>query len=314
MLPAAARAAAKVVVQYDWLMSNGQIGDVVAVKRGFFRDAGLEVELSPGGPNATAAAPVITGRAQIGQLSDSGQVMFARNSGMPVKIIAAGMRIAPFGFFSLPKDPIRSAHDMIGKRVGIQPTARYVLEAMLAKNNIDPAKVAVTDVGDDMTPLAAGRVDAITGWITNAKEMSIFSGPLVELTMESAGLPSYGDTYFATEDAIANNADLLARFIRALAQGWGWTYEHPGDAVDIAAAAYPELDASVEKRVMPTVLRLTFDQDTAKDGWGTFRPEKLATQMRAYAAVGQLKQSLRIEDVYSMKILQATSTSRPKRG
>ncbi|HEY1726745.1 MAG TPA: ABC transporter substrate-binding protein [Candidatus Baltobacteraceae bacterium] len=312
MLPARATAAAKVVIQYDWLMSNGQIGDVVALKRGFFRDAGLDVELSPGGPNATAAAPVISGHAQLGQLSDSGQVMFARNSGIPIKIIAAGLRVAPFAFYSLPKNPIRSPHDMIGKRIGIQPTARYVLEAILAKNAIDPAKVAVTDVGADMTPLAAGRVDAITGWITNAKEMSIFSGPLVSLSMESAGLPSYGDTYFATDDAIAKSSDQLARFIRALAQGWDWTYQYPSDAVDIAAAEYPELDSSVEKRIMPTVLRLTFDKDTARDGWGTFRPERLAAQMRAYAAVGLLKNSLRVEDVYSMKILR--DTVRAKRG
>jgi len=295
-------------------MSNGQIGDVVALKRGFFRDAGLDVELSPGGPNATAAAPVISGHAQLGQLSDSGQVMFARNSGIPIKIIAAGMRIAPFAFYSLPQRPIRTPRDMIGKRIGIQPTARYVLDAILAKNKIDPAKVAVTDVGDDMTPLAAGRVDAITGWITNAKEMSIFSGPLVSLSMESAGLPSYGDTYFATDAAIANSTDQLARFIRALAQGWAWTYAHPSDAVDIAAAEYPELDAAVEKRIMPTVLRLTFDKDTARDGWGTFRAQRLAAQMRAYAAVGLLKSSLRVEDVASSSILQQTAASRPKLG
>ena len=310
MLPLGARAAAKVVVQYDWLMSNGQIGDVVALKRGFFRDAGLDVELSPGGPNATAAAPVISGHAQVGQLSDSGQVMFARNAGIPIKIIAAGMRVAPFAFYSLPKNPIRTPHDMIGKRIGIQPTARYVLEAILVKNKIDPGKVAVTDVGADMTPLAAGRVDAITGWVTNAKEMSIFSGPLVSLSMEQAGLPSYGDTYFATDDAIARNADQLARFIRALAQGWDWTSQHPDEAVDIAAAEYPELDASIEKRIMPTVLRLTFDKDTARDGWGTFRPERLAAQMRAYAAVGLIKSSLRVEDVYSMKVLRETVRAR----
>jgi NitT/TauT family transport system substrate-binding protein len=65
---------------------------------------------------------------------------------------------------------------------------------------------------------------------------------------------------------------------------------------------------------MATVLRLTFDKDTATDGWGTFRPDKLAAQMRAYAAVGQLKQSLRVEDVFTMKILQRTAASRPKRG
>ena len=40
-----ARAATPVTIQLDWLMSNGQIGDVVALQKGYFRDEGLDVTL-----------------------------------------------------------------------------------------------------------------------------------------------------------------------------------------------------------------------------------------------------------------------------
>ena len=53
-----ARAADKVVIQYDWLMSNGQIGDIIAAANGYFQEAGLEVEFSPGGPNSATVPPV----------------------------------------------------------------------------------------------------------------------------------------------------------------------------------------------------------------------------------------------------------------
>jgi len=46
VLTPGARAAGKVVIQYDWLMSNGQIGDIAAVANGYFKDAGLEVPSS----------------------------------------------------------------------------------------------------------------------------------------------------------------------------------------------------------------------------------------------------------------------------
>ena len=55
---------------------------------------------------------------------------------------------------------------MVGKRIGIQPTARYVLDAILLKNGIDPASLTITNIGFDMTPLKTGQVDAVTGWIT----------------------------------------------------------------------------------------------------------------------------------------------------
>ena len=36
VLTPGAKAAGKVVIQYDWLVSNGQIGDIAAVANGYF--------------------------------------------------------------------------------------------------------------------------------------------------------------------------------------------------------------------------------------------------------------------------------------
>ena len=93
MLPQSAKAAAKVIIKYDWLMSNGQIGDIMAVQNGYFKEAGLDVEFSPGGPNSATVPPVVSGQATLGQFSESTQLVAARASGVPVKIIACGFRI-----------------------------------------------------------------------------------------------------------------------------------------------------------------------------------------------------------------------------
>ncbi len=69
---------AKVVIKLDWLMSNGQIGDVMAEKQGFFKEAGLDVEFSPGGPNSATVPPVVSGHANLGQFSESTQLVAAR--------------------------------------------------------------------------------------------------------------------------------------------------------------------------------------------------------------------------------------------
>jgi NitT/TauT family transport system substrate-binding protein len=50
-------------VKYDWLMSNGQIGDIVALKRGYFQEQGFAVEFLPGGPNSATVPPVTTSQA-----------------------------------------------------------------------------------------------------------------------------------------------------------------------------------------------------------------------------------------------------------
>ncbi|MDR6903548.1 ABC transporter substrate-binding protein [Rhizobium miluonense] len=313
LTPRDSKAAAKVVIKYDWLMSNGQIGDIVAAKQGFFQAEGLDVEFSPGGPNSATVPPVVTGQAQFGQFSDSAQLLLARASGVPVKIFACGFRMAPFAFYSLPKAPIRTVQDMVGKRIGIQPTARFVLDAILLKNHIDPSSLTITNIGFDMTPLTTGQVDAVTGWITNTQALSIIGPDRIDLMMKDTGLPSYANVYFATDDALQNHADTLAAALRAIAKGWAWTHEHPEDAVKLAVEAYPQLDLAVELRTVPRILSLSFDAATGKRGWGTFDPAAIAEQISVYDKIGQFKSGApKVEDCYSTKILDMTAADRPK--
>jgi NitT/TauT family transport system substrate-binding protein len=314
-VPTAGRAAAKVVVKYDWLMSNGQIGDVVALKRGYFQAEGLDVEFSPGGPNSATVPPVVTGQAQLGQFSDSAQLFLARSSGVPIKIIACGFRQNPFAFYSLPKAPIRSVKDMVGKRIGIQPTARYVLDAILSKNKIDPSSLTITNIGFDMTPLVAGQVDAVTGWITNTKALSVIGPDRIDLMMSNTGFPSYANVYFATDVALAGNMDTLVKVMRAVAKGWAWTHDHPEESVKLTVEAYPQLDLAVELKTVPRILQLSFDAVTGKEGWGFFDPAALQEQISVYATIGQFKSGPpKLEDVYTTKILELTAADRPKFG
>jgi len=316
LLPTRGRAgAAKIVVKYDWLMSNGQIGDIVALEKGFFAEQGLEVELSPGGPNSATVPPVVSGQAALGQFSDSAQLLLARASGVPVKIIACGYRMAPFAFYSLPRAPIRTVQDMIGKRIGIQPTARFVLDAILSKNRIDPSQLTITNIGFDMTPLVADQVDAVTGWITNTQALSVIGPERIDLMMGDTGLPSYANVYFATDDAIASHADTLARFIRAVAKGWGWTHDNPREAVEITVAAYPQLDLAIELATVERVLSLSFDASTAAAGWGTLDPASVEEQIVAYDTVGQFPGGApKLEDCVTTAILEMTAAGRPKHG
>jgi NitT/TauT family transport system substrate-binding protein len=308
-------APAQVVVQYDWLMSNGQIGDVVALKKGFYEAEGLEASFSPGGPNSATVPPVVTGQAALGQFSDSAQLLLARSSGVPIKIIACGFRQAPFAFYSLPKAPIRTVQDMVGKRIGIQPTARYVLDAILVKHQIDPSSLQITNIGFDMTPLVAGEVDAVTGWITNTKALSVIGPDRIDLTMKDAGMPSYANVYFATDDAIESNAEVLTKFIAATAKGWGWSHANQKEAVDITVDAYPQLDREIEHATMDRIMDLSFDETTAKNGWGWFDPAAIQEQISIYDSIGQFQGGApTVGDSISTAILEATAAVRPKIG
>ena len=94
--PAAAQTPAKVRMQLGWLASNGILGEVVAQKKGFYAEQGVELEIVPGGPNVDGVAGVAAGQSLLGTVSSSPSVMLARSAGIPVKAFAAGYQKHPF--------------------------------------------------------------------------------------------------------------------------------------------------------------------------------------------------------------------------
>jgi NitT/TauT family transport system substrate-binding protein len=315
LAPIASRAdTAKIVVQYDWLMSNGQIGDIVAVHNGYFKDQGLEVEMTQGGPNAATLAPVVSRQAQLGQFSGVSQLLLARSAGAPVRLFATGYQQAPFAYFSLPKAAVHKPEDLYGKRIGIQPTARATLDALIAKAKLDASKLNISTMGFDMTPLAAGQLDVVTGWITNTQALSVIGPERITMMESAAGIIDPGNVYFATEEAFETNADVLARFLSAVAKGWGYTHEHPEDAVQITVQAYPNLDLAIEKQTIPLVLSLSFDANTKKNGWGTFNPSDIDNQINIMNEIGMFKGATKpaVETAMTTSILERTAPNRPK--
>lgn len=315
IMPAHASQKAKVVIQYDWLMSNGQIGDVVALKKGYFEQAGLKVRFSPGGPNSQTVAPVMSRAATLGQFSETPQLFNATASGLPIKIIACGFRTGPYTFSSSASKPLRSVDDLRNVTIGVQPTARFVIDAIAAKNNIPIDELKIKTVGYDYSALVSGEVDAVGGWITNTQALSIIKDR-VSLMVRDLGLPSYANVYFATEQAIDTHADILAKFIGAVAKGWEWAHANRNESVKILADSYDGISLDWELKTVDLVMSLSFDADTKKEGWGTFSPQSLEQQIALYDSIGQYADTGRpkLAAVYTDKILKMTAGVRPKIG
>ena len=302
-------------VQIDFLITNSQIGDIVAVERGFYRDVGLKVNLIPGGPNAQTVPSVLSGRALTGVFSGLGQALVAVASGLPVEVFACGYQTSPFAFVSLPRAPIRKPQDMVGKKIAIQPTGRFVMDLLFMKNKIDPASVTVISAGSDITPLMTGQVDCVTMFTTNANALAALGPDYITMTQADAGVPSYANAYFAPKPVVAERKDLLMRYIAATAKGWGWTHDNPDAAAEILAKAYPNLDAKQEKSTTGKVLAAAFTAETAKEGWGTVSRERVAEMIDLYKAGGRFTKDVpRVEDVVTFDILNATAAARPKFG
>src|SRR5207245_931594 len=232
----------EVTFQLGWIISNGQIGEIVARSLGYFEAEQINLKVAPGGPHVDGVAIVAAGSAQAGNLSSSPSLMLARAGGIPVKCFAVGYQEHPFTYFSLSKKPIRTPQDMVGKKIGTQGTARILLRALLAKNKIKESDVQVVIMGSAMLPLITGQVDAVTGWLTNVSALRALGPDRVDMRLWDAGVQLYANLYYATDETLQKHADVLAGFTRAAAKGWLYAHQNPEKAVDLLVKAYPNLD------------------------------------------------------------------------
>lgn len=184
--PANAQGKTAFRIQYDWLMDNGKLGDIVALHKGFFSAEGLDVTVSPGGPNAQTAPPVLANQAQAGQMG-SAQVLAGYGEGLPITMFATTYQHAPLVFVSLPRAPVRSAKDFIGKKVAVTPNGRWLLKLMLTVNGIDEKQVELVTAGADLSPLLLGQADVGLGFTTNTKALSVLGPEAILLSARDAG-------------------------------------------------------------------------------------------------------------------------------
>ncbi len=305
----------KVDMQLGWLASNGILGEVVALSKGFYDEEGIEMEVTPGGPGVDGVASVAAGRAAVGQLSSSPSLMLARSAGIPVKAFAAGYQKHPFTYFSVQDSPIRTPQDMVGKTIATQPTAVILLRALLAQNGIAEDDVEIVNMGSDMNQLLTGQAQAVTGWLTNTNALKILGDDRVDMMLWDAGLQLYANVFYTTDETLADHSDTLTAYLRGSARGWDFARQNPEEAVDALVTTYPNLDRASELEAVGPVLGFSFNEVTATDGWGAMNRANWEAQIEIYAKLDQFQGDVpTVDDVMTLSILEAASDVRAKAG
>lgn len=304
---------AAVNMQLGWLVGGDQIGEVAAKRLGYYEQEGIEFSIQAGGPSIDGVALIASGRYECGQVSSSPSIMLAVSQDLPIKCFATGLQQHPYTFFSLKKNPIRKAQDMVGKKIGMQPTAMVLLRALLAKNKIAEKDVNIIPIGADMMPLMTGQVDAVTGWQTNTTAMKVLGADRVDLRLWDTGVRLYALPYYAGTQTIQTRSDVLQRFLRATTRGWAYAFRNRDQAADLLIKEYSNLNRADERVALDVLMNYAFNPATQANGWGTMERANWQEQISMYAELGQFtKRVPKVEEVMTMDILNATRDFRLK--
>jgi putative hydroxymethylpyrimidine transport system substrate-binding protein len=152
-------------------------GIAMATKRGYFREAGLDVLIiSPNMPNRPATD--VADRFDDFGVLQRPQLTLAREKGMPIVAIGTLIPEPTAAMIWLKGSPIHGIADLEGKTVGIAGVAFETpfLESVLARAGLSSADVTVKKMGYELVPaLLEGRVDAIFGGSWNVEGVELES-------------------------------------------------------------------------------------------------------------------------------------------
>jgi NitT/TauT family transport system substrate-binding protein len=312
--PAAQSAPAKTTqasMRLGWLANSQYAGDLVALDKGYFKERGIDMRIDAGGPNIDPVSLTASGSNTIGNVSSIAAMFLARSQGIPVKAFATGLQRHPFAFISTKDKNIRSPEDFVGKKIGIQATARPLIDAVIAKYNLPRDQIEIQVIGSETTPLKTGQVDVITGWVIDAPQMAAIGQDAAPLLLWDMGIKLYAFAYFTTDDVLKNQPDMLANFLGASSQGWAYAAEHPDEATDIALKYGKDLKRDLELQTWKLETPFMWSDTTRDKGWGWMEASVWDDAIKAYGDLGLLKNPITSADAMTQDILTRVA-DRPK--
>jgi len=231
----AARADEAVTLRLKWFNQAQFAGFYVAKTKGYYKSAGIDLDIQPGGPDFPAIQMVAGGNEQFG-VTGADQILIARGKGVPVVAVAVIYKRTPFVLFSLAKSGIKSPADYVGRNVGVKlgGNEELMYRAMMAKAGVDTAKVKEVPVKFDIAPLLNGTVDVWPGYEINEVLAAREKGFEVNVVSPSSyGIDLYADTLFTTEKMLREKPDTVRKFVAATLKGWNDAIAHPDEAAKI---------------------------------------------------------------------------------
>jgi len=246
-----ASAADKMTVLLDWFINPDHAPLFVAYERGYFRDAGLDVEFkAPADPNDPPKL-VAAGKADIA-ISYQPQLHLQAAAGLPLIRIGTLVATPLTSLVVLRDGPVKTIADLKGRKVGFSVGGfeDAILGAMLAKHGLTIKDVELVNVNFSLSPaLIAGKVDAVIGAYRNFElnQLDILKRPGRAFYVEEEGVPAYDELII-----LANRARLadpkLVRFVAAVERGTQYLVNHQKAAWKLFIKGRKQLDDELNRR------------------------------------------------------------------
>lgn len=250
----------KVLVRFTWKLKGEYAPLFVALDKGYYGEAGLDVELAEGSGAQTVLKLLAAGTENIayGPAVAAAQAV---GSGLPVKVVALYQTKAPMGVIAFPDVPLAGPKDLEGKRlaVSVGETFGDMLESFTEINDVDLSKINRIQMDNSArtTQFLNRNVDVMSVYLSNElPKLEKMTGQKFNvMKVSDYGLNLPGAALIVSNQYAEDNPDVIRRLLAATDKGYRDAMANPQEAAEIMAKhmAVPEDPAVLQQQVAATV-------------------------------------------------------------
>ena len=262
----------KVKLQLQWFTQAQFAGYFAAVEQGFYKDAGLDVEILEGGTDIVPQTQLAQGKADYA-IAWVPKALQSREQGAAITDVGQVFQRSGTLQVSFKDKNLTTAASLKGKKVGNWGFGNeYELFAGMGKAGINPGKdVTLVQQQFDMQALLKGDIDAAQAMIYNEYAQVLEAknpktGKLYteddfnKIDWNTEGTAMLQDAIWASTDKLSDPEyqDQTVKFLEGSFRGWIYCRDNPEKCRDIVVAKGSKLGASHQLWQMNEINKLVW--------------------------------------------------------
>jgi NitT/TauT family transport system substrate-binding protein len=283
---------------------------VLAQKKGWYKEAGLNVEFGEGSGSGATIQLVNNGKDTFGW-ADFGTLMPLVEQGVKVKAISIIGQQSPVSVIARAGGPIKTIKDLEGHRLLLNPrgASAALFKAVVQAQHLDEGKIKLVNTSADVTNatlLARNRIDAFVGWETfelpAVKELKV--DPLV-LPFRDNGVDPMNVSILASQSTIEKDPDTARAFVSASLKGWDYAAQHVDEAISALTDAYPTVKETIAREQLSAQLKLLHTPNSEGKPIGWAAPEDVENTQQTLFDTKLLKSKRDVSEYYTDQFVDA---------
>lgn len=282
----------------------------VAKEKGFFRDAGFDVEIKAGAGSGDNIKQIVAGQAQFTPIDLTGGLLAAGGEGKVTGFtaVAAIQQRTMAAIMSLEGYGITAPKDLEGKTIADSPgsVVRNLFPTYAKLANVDATKVKFQN-GDPKTlfgTLAAHQADGIGQFVVGKPTIeNIAKGKTAVLLPYSDYLQDlYGNALITNSKYAKDNPEKVKKFTGALLKGLEASITNPDEAGNLLKKNVPTADpksAAAELTLMAPFVR----SEASGVPVGALDSQRVARSIAILQGSGQIQAGLTPEQIISFDLV-----------